>query len=108
MKQEQTRIKVEQGLDVTIVTFLEVSIVDDQQIRQIQESFEPIIEKNGTGEMVLNFDSVEFMSSAVLGLLIRIHKRVIERGGRLRLCNLRPSLQNIFEITQLTKIFDIS
>ena len=90
------------------MTFLEASLLDDQQIRQIQESLEPVIEKNGTGEMILNFENVEFMSSIVLGLLIRIHKRIIEHGGRLRLCNLSPNLQKIFEITQLTTIFDIS
>lgn len=108
MEQEQTGIRVEHGMDVTIVTFIDKSILDDQQIRRLQESFEPVIEKNGDGEIILNFTNVEFMSSAVLGLLIRIHKRVIERGGQLRLRNLDPSIMKIFEITQLTKVFDIS
>ena len=108
MEQDQTRIKVEHGMDTTFVTFLDEKILDGQQIKQLQESFEPVIERNDSGEMVLNFANVEFMSSAVLGLLIRIHKRVTEHSGRLKLCNLAPSLRKIFEITQLTKIFDIS
>ena len=58
--------------------------------------------------MVMNFANVRFMTSAMLGLLIRVHKRVSERGGKLRLCNLEPVLQKVFEITQLTKVFDIS
>jgi anti-anti-sigma factor len=59
-------------------------------------------------QMVMNFANVRFMTSAMLGLLIRVHKRVTEHGGQLRLCNLEPSLRKVFEITQLTKIFDIS
>lgn len=108
MEQEQTRIEVERGLDTTFVTFVDEKILEDQQIRQLQESLEPVIERNDGGEMVLNFVNVQFMSSAVLGLLVRVHKRVRERGGQLKLRNLDPSLRKVFEITQLTKVFDIS
>ena len=108
MEQEQTRMKVEHGLNTTFVTFVDERILDDQQIKEIHESLEPVIERNDDGEMVLNFANVTFMSSAVLGLLVRVHKRVRERGGRLKLRNLDPSLQKVFEITQLTKVFDIS
>jgi len=108
MGQEQTRIKVEHGLNTTFVTFVDERILDDQQIKELQESLEPVIERNDDGEMVLNFANVTFMSSAVLGLLVRVHKRVRERGGQLRLRNLDSSLRKVFEITQLTKVFDIS
>jgi len=34
---------------------------------------------------------------------------VIEKnGGRLGLCNVDPGIREVFEITQLTKVFDIS
>ena len=108
MEQERTRIKVEHGLNTTFVTFVDERILDDQQIKELQESLEPVIERNDDGEMVLNFANVTFMSSAVLGLLVRVHKRVRERGGQLKLRNLDPSLRKVFEITQLTKVFDIS
>jgi anti-anti-sigma factor len=108
MEQEQTRIEVEYGLEFTIVTFTDENILDEEQIRKLQESFEPIIERNKDNQMVMNFANVRFMTSAMLGLLVRVHKRISERGGQLRLCNLEPSLRKVFEITQLTKVFDIS
>jgi len=108
MEPEQARIKVEYGIKTTFVTFLDKRILDDRQIRQLHESLEPVIEKNDDGEMVMNFANVRFMSSAVLGLLVRVHKRVSERGGRVRLANLAPSLRKVFEITRLTQIFEIS
>jgi len=95
-------------MDVTIVTFTEERIVDEEQIRELQESFEPIIKNNQDKELILNFANVKFMTSALLGLLVRVHKKVCELGGRLRLSNLDPSLRKVFEITQLTKIFEIS
>ncbi|HUU18868.1 MAG TPA: STAS domain-containing protein [Sedimentisphaerales bacterium] len=108
MEDEQTRIKVEYGSEFTIVTFNDENILNEEQIRELQESLEPIIEKNKDKQMVMNFANVRFMTSAMLGLLIRVHKRITEHGGQLRLCNLEPSLRKVFEITQLTKVFDIS
>jgi anti-sigma B factor antagonist len=101
-------IIVESGMDVTIVTFTQERIVDEAQIRELQKSFGPIIEKNQDKVLILNFANVKFMTSALLGLLVRIHKKVCELGGRLRLSNLDASLRKVFEITQLTKVFEIS
>ena len=108
MGTEQPGIIVESGMDVTIVTFTEERIVDEEQVRGLQESFGPIIEKNQDKELILNFVNVKFMTSALLGLLVRIHKKVRELGGRLRLSNLDSNLRKVFEITQLTRIFEIS
>ena len=108
MGTEQPGIIVESGMDVTIVTFTEERIVDEEQVRGLQESFGPIIEKNQDKELILNFVNVKFMTSALLGLLVRVHKKVRELGGRLRLSNLDSNLRKVFEITQLTRIFEIS
>ncbi|MHC4557033.1 MAG: STAS domain-containing protein [Planctomycetota bacterium] len=47
------------------------------------------------------------MPSIGLGVLIRISKNIYEREGQLRLCNLSPKVYEIFEITRLTKAFEI-
>ena len=101
------RINVENGTDVTIVTFEEENILEDQQIRKLERSLLPVIRDNQQKRLVLNFAKVKFMSSAFLGLLVKVHKRVIEAGGTLQLFNLDPKIQKVFEITQLVKIFDI-
>jgi anti-anti-sigma factor len=48
------------------------------------------------------------MSSAFLGLLVKVHKRVLELNGRLQLYNLDPKIHKVFEITKLVRIFDIA
>jgi anti-anti-sigma factor len=101
------KINVENGTDVTIVTFEEENILEDQQIRKLERALLPISRKNEQKRLVLNFVKVKFMSSAFLGLLVKVHKRVIEAGGRLPLYNLDPKIHKVFEITQLVRIFDI-
>jgi len=108
MEQEQSKITTEYGTDFTFVTFEDEKILEEAQIRELQKSLEPVIEKNKDNQLVLNFANVNFMTSAMLGLLVRIHKRVNERGGRLELRNLDKNLHKLFQITQLTKIFNIT
>ena len=108
MEQGQPRIEVEYGLDVTFVTFTEEKILEEEQIKELREALEAVIEKNENKKLILNFVNVKFMTSAVLGLLVRVHKKVVELGGTLQLSNLNSNLQRVFEITQLTKVFDIS
>ena len=108
MEEKQLKITTEYGIDFTFVTFEDEKILDEAQIRELQKTLEPVIEKNKDNQLVLNFAKVAFMTSAMLGLLVRIHKRVSERGGRLELRNLDSNLHKLFEITQLTKIFNIT
>lgn len=105
--QSKEKINVENGRDVTIVTFEEENILEDQQIRKLERALLPVVRDGQQKKLVLNFIKVKFMSSAFLGLLVKVHKRVIEAGGSLQLYNLDPKIQKVFEITQLVKIFDI-
>ncbi len=108
MERAQVKLDVEYGMDVTFVTFEDEKILDEGQITRLREAFEPIIERNGNHKLILNFTNVRFMTSAVLGLLVRIHKKVAEMGGTMQLSNLDSNLRRVFEITQLTRVFDIT
>jgi anti-anti-sigma factor len=107
MEPTEARIVVENGIDVTLVTFEDENILEEQQIRKLERVLLPIVRQNEQKRLVLNFESVKFMSSSFLGLLVKIHKRVIEMGGHLQLFNLDPKIHKVFEITQLVKVFDI-
>ena len=101
------RITVENGADVVLVTFEEGTILEDRQIRKLERALMPIIPTNPDKRLVLNFAKVRYVSSALLGLLVKIHKRVIEAGGHLQLCNLDGKVRRFFEMTQLVRVFDI-
>ncbi len=101
------RISVEYAGDATIVTFTDEKILEEKDIKALQESIMSVIEQAKRISLILDFGNVRFLSSAVLGLLIRISKRIYERDGSLRLCNINPKIYEIFKITRLTKTFDI-
>jgi len=101
------RISVEYTENAIIVTFTDEKILEEKDIQALQESIMSVIEQAERVNLILDFCNVRFLSSAVLGLLIRISKKVYERAGQLRLCNINPKIYEIFKITRLTKIFDI-
>lgn len=101
------KISVEYGENATIVTLADEKILEEEDIRSVQESIMSVIEQVGRINLVLDFRNVQFLSSAVLGFLIRISKKIYEHDGQLRLCNISPKIHEIFKITRLTKIFDI-
>ncbi|MBN2018912.1 MAG: STAS domain-containing protein [Sedimentisphaerales bacterium] len=101
------RVSVEYSEQATIMLFTDEKILEERDILELQESLMGVIEQADKINLVLDFSNVKFLSSAVLGLLIRVSKKVYERGGQLRLCNISPRIYEIFKITRLTKIFDI-
>jgi anti-sigma B factor antagonist len=104
----QPNISVEYVKNATIVSFTDEKILEEKDINSLQESIMSVIEQAEQIHLIIDFSHVKFLSSAVLGLLIRISKRIYEHDGRLRLCNIDPKIYEIFKITRLTKTFDIS
>ena len=100
-------ISVEYTGNVTIMRFTDEKILEEQDIKALAESIMSVIEQAERINLILNFGNVRFLSSAVLGLLIRISKRIYESDGQLGLCNINPKIYEIFKITRLTKTFDI-
>jgi anti-sigma B factor antagonist len=100
-------ISVEYADNATIVTFTDEKILEEKDVQALQGSIMSVIEQAERISLILDFRNVRFLSSAVLGLLIRVSKKVYEHDGQLRLCNINPKIYEIFKITRLTKIFDI-
>ena len=101
------RISVEYAENATIVVFTDEKILEDRDIKALQESIMSVIEETERINLILDFCNVRYLSSAVLGLLIRVSKKVYEGNGRLRMCNINPKIYEIFKITRLTEIFSI-
>jgi len=101
------RLEVEQIGDVTVVNFIDRKILDEQNIQIIGEQLFGLVDEEGCRKLLLNFGNVEFLSSAALGKLITLNKKIQAAKGRLILCNIDPQIHEVFEITKLDKFFNI-
>lgn len=101
------RLEVEQIGDVTVVNFIDRKILDEQNIQVIGDQLFGLVDQDGLRKLLLNFGNVEYLSSAALGKLITLNKKLQGVGGRLVLCNIDPQIYEVFEITRLDKFFNI-
>ncbi len=101
------RIKVAKIGDVTVVKFLDKKILDEANIQELGLELFSLIEHDNRKSILLNFSDVEFLSSAALGKLITLDRKVKASKGRLKMSNIRPEIFEVFQITKLNKVFDI-
>ena len=101
------RLEAEEIGDVTVVSFMDRKILDEQNIQIIGEQLFSLVDEVGRRKLLLNFGNVEYLSSAALGKFITLNKKVNAAGGRLILCNIDPQIYEVFEITKLNKLFNI-
>jgi len=106
-QQRRRRLEVEHIGDVTVVNSVDRKILDEQNIQIIREQLFSLVDDQGLRKLLLNFGNVEFLSSAALGKLITLNKKLQAAGGRLILCNIDPQIHEVFEITKLDKFFNI-
>jgi len=61
----------------------------------------------GSRNLLVNLAGVTTIDSAGVGELVAAFTTVTNRGGRLKLLNLPPKVNDILQITQLIEVFDI-
>lgn len=73
---------------------------------KVKEEFTGILEKEAK-DIVINFKNLDFISSLVLAATVYLLKLTKEKGGKLKFCELKSKVKEVFEITNLDKVFDI-
>ena len=61
----------------------------------------------GARKLLLDMDSVEYISSAGLRVLLAAAKKLKKEEGEIKLCSLKPYVKEVFDIAGFTQIFKI-
>lgn len=102
-----SRIDVSKVGDVTVVRFRDKKILDEASIQELGAELFALVEQQNRKAVLLNFEGVEFLSSAALGKLITFDRKVKAAKGRMKMSNIRPEILEVFQVTKLNRVFDI-
>src|SRR5262245_65545644 len=102
------RLDIDEVNGVTIARFTDKKILDESNIQVIGNQLFSLVDDDHRQKIILDFTNVEYLSSAALGKLITMDKKVKATGGKLRLCSIRSDILEVFKITRLDKLFAIS
>lgn len=100
-----TKSEIRDG--VMVVRFVDIELSDEIRIRQIGAELIELGSQPTVKQMLLNFDGVTFMSSAMLGQLAILTKRCISHRVGLKMCNMDAAIQEVLRIVRLDTLAEI-
>ena len=78
--------------------------IDDCSVQKIRRRADYEIERYMPKRVIFDFDSVTFMDSAGIGMLIGRYKFANMIGAKLEVANLTQSVKRIFEMSGILKL----
>ncbi len=93
--------------EVMIVRFGEHSILDEACVKKFADELFQVADRADCQNVLLNFTGVVGLSSAMLGVMLMLRKKINQKRGKLKLCLVGTEIMDIFHATKLGQIFDI-
>jgi anti-anti-sigma factor len=93
---------------VAVVTFPEsVAMFEGDKVQAVGKELMDLASSRKEPKLLLNLSNAHFISSAMLAHLMKLHRKLQEARGRMRLCGLRPVILDAFKVSQFDRIFEI-
>ncbi|MGO9112480.1 MAG: STAS domain-containing protein [Thermoguttaceae bacterium] len=101
------RVEIQKIGGVTVVRFLDSRVTKPLEIEELGSQLYKALEFKKGSKLVIDFSLVEFLSSATIGKLISLNRKVNLAKSALRLCSLRQEIRDVFHLCNLERVFDI-
>lgn len=101
-----TKMKIEVKQDGGIFVVELEGRMDTNTSPEFQKEMEAYYSKEGFN-MILDFDKLDFVSSAGLRVLLLIQKKSKALNGNLVIKNVKPEIQEVFDMTGFSDILTI-
>ncbi len=90
-----------------VIEFADRKILEELSIVEIGSELSHLADAYPGRMLIISFSNVDHLSSATLGLLIKLREQVNQQSGHLVLADIRPQIYEVFKITKLNRLFDI-
>lgn len=107
MDEPTQSVSFEERGNIDVGTILSTDMLDGMNVTHFGEEVLNHIGTKPGLHLLLNFEKVTYMSSAALTELLKINESVRLTKGSVRLCSLSTDIRQVFEITNLEKLFVI-
>lgn len=91
----------------TIIISLNGKRMDAITAPKLEEKLNNFITDESANCFIINFNNLEYISSAGLRVIISIEKKLRPTNGKMLISNLRGTVKDVFEISGFLSIFKI-
>lgn len=89
-----------------VILHLKGQFIGGEETDQLRDILKEIASQQ-KNKLIINLEKTSYLNSTALGVLISAHSNFVKREGKIVLCHLDKSLENIFVITKLIQVFTI-
>jgi anti-sigma B factor antagonist len=93
-------------VDNKTVTLLLAGRLDTVTSVQLSDELENVF-YDGFEKLILDFENIEYLSSAGLRVIIDTQKKILTRGAKMEIVKVTESIKSIFDITGFSRILTI-
>jgi len=83
------------------------SLVGGEETDELRNAVADFIEQ-GTKNLIIDLSKVTYLNSTAIGVLVSAHTTFSRNKGHVKLCGINKNINNIFVITKLTLVFDVT
>lgn len=99
-------MNIEKKINGDEITILPVGRLDSNTAPQLEAQVNESI--NDAGKLILDFEGLEYLSSAGLRVLLAAHKTFLKKGsGELIIRHVNETIHEVFEVTGFLDILNI-
>ena len=91
-----------------VLSFEITEEIDHHSSERIRTRADFEIQKHMPKKIVMNFEKVNFMDSAGIGLILGRYKTITMFGGSMNIENVKPNVKRVLEMAGITKIIPIT
>ena len=92
---------------ILVISLTPHRLVDDEVVNCVFNQLAGLLQETGRSLILLDFSRVRLFSTATLGRLVTLEKRLKSMCGQLQLCAIGPEICQIFQSTRLDQYFRI-
>jgi anti-anti-sigma factor len=93
---------------ILVAEFWDCLRLDPAPVQQLRDKYEAHLKNPGRPEVVVDLSGVGFAGSAALGNFVALHRLARQRGGRLVLCNVDPTVAEVLRASKLDHLFEFA
>ena len=90
-----------------VATFFPGRLDEEHNVEELGQSLFQLIDQYGYRQVALDLTQTSFVTSAVLGKLITLHRRLHRADGRLVLCGLQQPVETVMRRSNLLSYFQV-
>lgn len=92
---------------VLVVEFEDAKMLDEAVINEVGNELTELVSQCEGKQMLLDFSTITFMSSSMIGKIVFLSKECKSKGVDLRLCSINSNVMEVFSLMNLDKVLSI-